>query len=90
MVLKPVIYILQSLKNNRYYIGSTKNIEKRLKLHNTGRVKATKYILPLKLVFIQEFENVKIARQVEYKLKLKKSRIIIERIINDGEIKFKK
>ena len=30
------VYILRSVKNNRFYIGSTKNIERRLKEHELG------------------------------------------------------
>ncbi|PIT92196.1 MAG: hypothetical protein COU08_03885 [Candidatus Harrisonbacteria bacterium CG10_big_fil_rev_8_21_14_0_10_42_17] len=41
----PGVYILQSLKNDRYYVGSTDNFERRFGQHRTGRVKATQYIL---------------------------------------------
>jgi hypothetical protein len=30
------VYILRSLVNDRYYIGSTKDLERRLKKHNVG------------------------------------------------------
>lgn len=86
--MKPVVYILESLKNGRYYIGSTVDKERRLIEHNTSQVKATKNLRPLKLVFYQEFEEIKTARQVEYKLKKKKSRGIIKRIIEERKIEF--
>lgn len=86
--MEPVVYILQSLKNNRYYIGSTNNFERRYAEHSNGLVKATKNILPLKLVFKQEFADIKIARKIEYRLKKKKSKVIIEKIISDGKIGF--
>ncbi len=41
------VYILQSERNGRYYIGFTKDIESRIDLHNKGRVKSTRYIRPL-------------------------------------------
>ncbi|MDO8621360.1 MAG: GIY-YIG nuclease family protein [Candidatus Levybacteria bacterium] len=50
------IYILQSSKDGRTYVGYTNNINSRLKLHNSGRVKATKYRAPLKLLFSEEFQ----------------------------------
>ncbi len=31
------VYILQSLKNNKLYIGHTDNIDRRFEEHNTGR-----------------------------------------------------
>ncbi|NMB48733.1 GIY-YIG nuclease family protein [Candidatus Kuenenbacteria bacterium] len=39
---KPGVYILKSLKNSAYYIGSSKNIDLRFTEHNNGRVKSTK------------------------------------------------
>ena len=43
------VYILRSLKDGRYYYGSTMDLEKRLKAHNFGRVKSTSHRRPLKL-----------------------------------------
>ncbi len=40
------IYILKSLKNNDIYVGSTENLEKRVSLHNGGRVRSTKANIP--------------------------------------------
>jgi predicted GIY-YIG superfamily endonuclease len=79
---------LRSAKNDRYYIGSTVDINRRFLEHSNGQVKATKYILPLELVFAQTFQTIKEARHVEYVLKNKKSRVIIESIIKEGRIGF--
>lgn len=80
------MYILQSIKNNSFYIGSTIDIHNRFGEHNAGLVKATKYLVPWKLAFSKRYDTIREARQVEYKLKKFKSRKIIERIIKDGEI----
>ena len=40
------VYILQSLVNGDIYIGSTENINNRVSLHNSGRVKSTKGYKP--------------------------------------------
>lgn len=80
------VYILQSLKNNRYYIGSTNNLDRRLSEHLTGKSKYTKSILPIKLVFKQEFLNLNTARGVEFWLKKQKSRELISKIISAGVI----
>lgn len=82
------LYILRSIKNSSYYVGSTINVDNRLAEHNQGRVKATKYLVPLELVFIEKFGTIKEARQAEYKLKKKKSRLIIEKIVAEGNIRF--
>jgi putative endonuclease len=81
------LYILQSLKNFRYYIGSTNNIDRRLDEHNSGKSKYTKIIRPLKLVFKQEYPSIMLARKIEHKLKKLKSKEIIEKIIEDKYIK---
>jgi len=81
------LYILQSRKNGRYYIGSTNDLPRRINQHQTSQAKSTRYILPLELVFSQEYSTIEEARQIEYKLKSFKSRKIIEQILKDGRIK---
>jgi len=79
------IYILQSLKNGRYYIGSSKDVKVRLnEFHNKGKVKATKYQRPWIIVFKQKCKSETIAKQIEAKLKSYKSRRIIESIVFSG------
>jgi len=51
------VYILQSLKDKRTYVGYTDNFERRFKQHNLGQVKSTKFRTPLRLLFKEEFEN---------------------------------
>ena len=51
------VYILQSDQDSKYYIGSTKDLEKRLDSHNRGSVKSTRHRRPLKLLYFEEFEN---------------------------------
>ncbi len=82
-----IVYILQSEKNGRYYIGSTNNMERRLLEHNSGKTKSLLYLRPMKLVFKKEYASLGDARKVEKNLKKLKNRDIIERIVADGEIK---
>jgi len=49
------VYILKSLKNGRYYTGSTNNLERRLVEHNSGGSKYTKLTRPFVLVHKEEF-----------------------------------
>jgi predicted GIY-YIG superfamily endonuclease len=44
-------------------------------------------LLPVKLVFSQKYDDIKIARKIEIKIKRFKNRKIIEQIIKDGKIK---
>lgn len=79
------VYILRG-NNNRYYVGSTKDVERRLSQHNNGESKYTKNLRPLKLVFQQRFENLNQARHIEYKLKKLKRRDYLDKIIDSGKI----
>ncbi len=81
------VYILQSLKNDRFYIGSTNNLEKRLIEHNQGKSTYTNLTKPFKIIFSQEFDNLSIARKIEYKIKSFKSKKVIISIIESGKIK---
>jgi len=83
---KSGVYILKSLKNSAYYIGSSKNIDLRFTEHNNGRVKSTKGPRPWILAIFCPTQDIKEARQLEYKLKKFKSRKIIEKIVKSGHI----
>jgi putative endonuclease len=52
-------YILYSTKDKKLYIGSTSNLKRRIKEHQSGKVFATKGRLPVKLIFYEAFTNTK-------------------------------
>ena len=81
------VYILQSEKTSKYYIGSTNNLGRRLLEHNSGHTRSLLYQRPLKIVFKKKYSNSKEAQKIEFKLKRYKSRVIIQRIVAEGEIK---
>ena len=86
---QPGVYILQSIKNKSYYIGSTIDINNRFKEHNLGEVVSTRNLVPWELKLFFKTETIKEARQIEYKLKKLKSRKIIEKIIINQNITIK-
>lgn len=53
------VYVLQSLKDNRYYYGYIKDLKRRLEQHNKGKVKATKSRVPFKLLHFENVETLK-------------------------------
>ena len=81
------LYIIQSLKNGMFYIGSTIDIKNRLEKHNNNEVKSTRNNGPWVLKFTKQYRTIREARQIEYKLKKMKSRKILERIIKEQNIK---
>ena len=62
-------YILKSLSDQGYYIGSSGSIEQRLVYHNNGKVKSTKSRAPFKLVYHESFSTNTDARKRENHLK---------------------
>lgn len=51
------VYILQSKKNDSFYIGYTSDLKKRLQMHNNGESQATKPFRPYQLIFYEAFMN---------------------------------
>jgi len=75
------LYILFSKKLNKYYIGSTNDVHRRLYEHNISHSVFTKTGIPWELVFTKEFETLALARTEERRLKKCKSRKYIENYI---------
>ena len=82
------VYILKNQKDN-YYIGSTTDIQKRIKHHQRGHTPSTHRMGKLELVFSQKIASLKEARGIELKLKKLKRRDYIASIIKDGFIKIR-
>jgi len=77
-------YILFSEKLNKYYVGSTTDIDRRLTDHNRGKEKFTSTGIPWKLVYKEVFTELLAARQRESYIKKQKSRKFILSLINSA------
>ena len=49
------VYILQSLKDEKFYIGSSGDLKRRMDEHGKGKVASTKNRRPLKLVCYEAY-----------------------------------
>ena len=63
------VYILESQKNSKLYIGHTNNIERRLSYHNNGYSKSTKNGIPWKLIHTENYATRSEAMNRELDLK---------------------
>ena len=63
------VYILKSLKDNGFYIGCTKNIEKRILEHNKGKTISLRNRRPLVVVYHEKHDNVNNAYAREKEIK---------------------
>jgi putative endonuclease len=64
-----IVYALQSLKDERIYVGLTSNLEQRLNYYNSGKVFSTQGYRPWKLFFTEEYKTRIEARNREKQLK---------------------
>jgi len=64
-----VVYVLKSLVTGRNYYGHTGDLPKRLKDHNSGKVRSTKAYKPWKVIYTEEYATKSEAYQRELFLK---------------------
>ena len=76
------LYILKSKINERFYIGTTADLDDRIRRHNEGRSKSTKYGRPWELVYVEEFGSRSEATAREKQLKKWKNRDRIKGLID--------
>lgn len=76
------VYILQSQKDNSFYIGYTSDLIKRFKQHNSGESQATKPFRPYKLIFYEAFSNMIDAKNREEYLKSGYGRRTVKKLLN--------
>ena len=75
------MYILKSKKNGKYYIGATHCLEVRLKQHNAGKIRSTKGLVPLEIVYSENYATNSEARKRESYVKRRKSRKFIDALM---------
>ncbi|MEO6254567.1 MAG: GIY-YIG nuclease family protein [Ferruginibacter sp.] len=67
--MPPFVYILQSLKDGRYYIWETRDVEARLLFQNSGKQRSTKNRIPFRIILIEQYENREAALASEKQIK---------------------
>ncbi len=65
LCMKGYLYILFSTKLNKYYIGSTTDIDRRLSEHNRGKEKFTRTGVPWEMKYKEEYSELIDARRRE-------------------------
>ena len=77
-------YILYSKSIDKFYVGSTNNIDNRIYRHNKGQSKYTRKGIPWELVYLEKFNNRTDAYRREKQIKNMKSRKYILELIAKG------
>jgi putative endonuclease len=77
-------YIIYSDSNKQFYVGSTRDIENRLRRHNADHSKSTKGKGPWKLIKSFSFDTRSEAMQLENKIKKRGIRRFLEEMVQPG------
>jgi putative endonuclease len=80
------VYILRSLRDGSYYIGSTQDLSSRLERHNQGRSKYTKAKRPWKLIYSEEYPDRSSAMKREQEIKNRRSKTYIESFVRTSRL----
>jgi putative endonuclease len=75
------VYILKSEKDNKRYIGSTNNLQRRIAEHNRGIVRSTKFRRPLQLIYIEKLSSRHEAEEREKYFKTGRGRQYIKEVL---------
>ncbi|NOZ46331.1 MAG: GIY-YIG nuclease family protein [Chlorobi bacterium] len=73
------VYVLKSSLTQKHYTGLTKDLERRLKEHNSGKTKSTKHGKPWNLIYKEELLTLQEARKREIYLKSGSGREFIKK-----------
>jgi len=77
-----IVYILVSLKNGSFYVGSTNDFDRRLYEHSIGHTPSTRYKLPLDVIYYEFWPDRLSARQRELQIKSYKGGEGFKKLIN--------
>ncbi|HPS21451.1 MAG TPA: GIY-YIG nuclease family protein [Candidatus Paceibacterota bacterium] len=80
------VYILKN-DSGKFYIGSTNDLNRRLKQHKSGHTQTTHNMGSLKLVLKQSYPSLEVARKIEIKIKKLKRKDYIEKMVKEGYIR---
>ncbi len=80
------VYALISKVNNRIYVGFSKNLELRIKDHNSGKTKSTKHYKPWVLFYSEKVETRLIAREREKELKSGFGKEFLKRLLINAPV----
>lgn len=77
------VYIARSLKDGKFYIGCTTNVARRLEEHNKGKTPCLKNRRPLKIVYVEEYDDAGTAFEREKQIKSYKGGSAFKKLINN-------
>lgn len=77
------VYILLSLKDGKFYIGSSADVQQRFKDHNDGKNISTSNRRPFELVYYEAFLSKQDALRREHYFKTTKGKITLRQMLRE-------
>ena len=77
------VYILYSQSKNKYYVGQTNDLERRLLQHNSSQVTSTKFGAPWDLKYFFQLEERAASVQLEKKIKKRGAKRYLQDMLID-------
>lgn len=78
------VYVLKSTKNNQLYVGRTSDLKKRISEHQSGKVRTTNRLNPMKFLFFEGFIAKADAIRRERYFKTSKGKSSLKQIIRES------
>ena len=75
------VYVLRSLRDHGLYIGSTRDLKMRFRLHNQGAVRSTSPRRPFDLIFYEAYRSEYDAKRREIYLKSTKGQTALKTML---------
>ena len=77
------LYVLISLKDHKFYIGSTNDLKRRLQEHQQGKNISTAKRLPVRLIFYEAYPTKSDAERRERYFKTNKGKTTLRQMLRD-------
>ena len=84
--MKYFVYAISSLQHRYIYTGLTKNLKNRIYRHNAGHEKTTRFYTPFQLIYIEEVDNLALAREREKYFKSGIGKEFLKKILKHGAV----
>lgn len=78
------VYVLISRKDKKFYIGFSKDVDNRIKEHNSGKNPSTVGRRPLELIYYEAHQSEQDALKRERYFKTSKGRTVLKQILKDS------
>ena len=75
------VYVLESNKDKKLYIGYTRDLKRRFEQQLNGQVKSTKNRLPVQLIYYEAYRDNRDATKREYFLKRGRGRELLKALL---------